>query len=121
MTASDPIGYRRQSRSPRPYHPQEKNPWFEHAEAAFFLAERNGKPVGRISAQIDQLVLEHMGASIGQWGMFEAEDTEIATALLAQAEDWLRARGMTRSMGPFSLSIWDEPGCSSKAMIMPPR
>jgi len=89
-----------------------KNPWFEHGEAAFFLAFRDGgrEPVGRISAQVDRLVLEHMGAGIGQWGMFEAEDEEIARALLAAAENWLRGRGMTRSMGPFSLGIWDEPG-----------
>lgn len=87
-----------------------KNPWFEHAEAAFWLAQRNGKPVGRISAQVDQLVLEHMGAGIGQWGMFEAADQEVASELLDAAETWLRERGMTRSMGPFSLSIWDEPG-----------
>ena len=40
-----------------------KNPWFEHAEGAFFLAERDGKVVGRISAQVDRLVLEHMGAT----------------------------------------------------------
>ena len=87
-----------------------KNPWFEHGEAAFFLAERDGKTVGRISAQIDQLVLQHMGAGLGQWGMFEAEDEAVAQALLAAAEEWLRAKGMTRSMGPFSLGIWDEPG-----------
>jgi hypothetical protein len=87
-----------------------KNPWFEHAEAALFLAERGGRTVGRISAQVDQLVLDTMGAGIGQWGMFEAEDAEAAAALLARAEDWLRGRGMVRSMGPFSLSIWDEPG-----------
>ncbi|HYI63669.1 MAG TPA: N-acetyltransferase [Allosphingosinicella sp.] len=90
-----------------------KNPWFEHAEAAFFLAFRPGdpgRPVGRISAQVDRLVLEHMGAGLGQWGMFEAEDAEVAAALLAAAEGWLRGRGMTRSMGPFSLGIWDEPG-----------
>src|SRR4029079_9317383 len=44
-----------------------KNPWFEHAEAQFFLAFRAGRaePVGRISAQVDQLVLEHMGAGLG--------------------------------------------------------
>ena len=86
------------------------NPWFQHAEAAFFLAERDGEPVGRISAQIDRLVLEHVGAGTGQWGMFEAADAEAAAALIARAEAWLKGHGMTRSMGPFSLSIWDEPG-----------
>jgi hypothetical protein len=86
------------------------NPWFEHAEAAFFLAERDGAPVGRISAQIDRLVLEHIGAGTGQWGMFEAADAEVAAALIVRAEAWLKGHGMTRSMGPFSLSIWDEPG-----------
>lgn len=87
-----------------------KNPWFEHAEAAFFLAERDGRVVGRISGQVDQLVLEHMGPGIGQWGMFEGEDEAVFQALIAAAEDWLRGKGMTRSMGPFSLGIWDEPG-----------
>jgi len=87
-----------------------KNPWFEHAEAALFLARRNGRVVGRISAQVDSLVLEHMAPGLGQWGMLEAEDEATAHALLATAEDWLRGKGMTRSMGPFSLGIWDEPG-----------
>lgn len=87
-----------------------KNPWFEHAEAQFFLAERAGTVVGRISAQVDRLVLEKMGAGTGQWGMFEAEDESTAAALLAAAEAWLKAKGMSRAIGPFSLSIWDEPG-----------
>src|SRR5688572_3895456 len=90
------------------------NPWFEHARAVFLLAER-GPPgarrlVGRISAQIDSLVLEHMEPGLGQWGMFEAEDEQVAHALLAAAEGWLRGEGMRRAMGPFSLGIWDEPG-----------
>lgn len=87
-----------------------KNPWFQHAEAAFFLAERGDRPVGRISAQVDRLVGETMGAGTGQWGMLEAEDQTVADTLLAHAEAWLRDKGMTRSLGPFSLSIWDEPG-----------
>jgi len=87
-----------------------KNPWFEHARAAFFLAERDGKAVGRISAQVDELVLDAMGAGTGQWGMFEAEDSQVAAELLRHAEAWLKDQGMTRSIGPFSLSIWDEPG-----------
>jgi hypothetical protein len=86
------------------------NPWFEHAEAELFVAERDGEPVGRISAQVDQLVLQHMGEGTGQWGMFEAADEEAARMLFEAAESWLRAKGMTRAIGPFSLSIWDEPG-----------
>lgn len=99
-----------------------KNPWFEHGEAEFFLAWQPGhkEPVGRISAQIDQLVLEHMGAGIGQWGFLEAEDEASAHALLAAAEAWLRTRGMTRSMGPFSLGIWDKPGLLIKGHDHPP-
>src|SRR6185436_13421416 len=97
-----------------------KNPWFEHGEAQFFLAERGGKVVGRISAQVDQLVLEHMGAGLGQWGMFEAEDEAVAQALLAAAEGWLRGKDMTRSMGPFSLGIWDEPGLLVEGFDHPP-
>jgi hypothetical protein len=96
------------------------NPWFEHAEARLFLAERDGLAVGRISAQVDRLVLEHMGAGIGQWGMFEAADAEVAGELLHRAEAWLRGRDMTRSMGPFSLSIWDEPGLLIKGHDHPP-
>lgn len=87
------------------------NPWFEHARMQLWLAERDGEVVGRISAQVDELVLEHMGAGTGQWGMFEAiDDGAVASALLDTAEAWLRAQGMTRALGPFSLSIWDEPG-----------
>jgi hypothetical protein len=87
-----------------------KNPWFEHARAQLWLAERGGKVVGRISAQVDDLVQQHMGQGTGQWGMFEALDGEAAAALIATADDWLRKQGMTRALGPISLSIWDEPG-----------
>jgi GNAT superfamily N-acetyltransferase len=87
-----------------------KNPWFEHARAQLWLAERGGKVVGRISAQVDDLVQEHMGKGIGNWGFFDALDEEAARALIATAEDWLRSQGMKQSLGPISLSIWDEPG-----------
>jgi GNAT superfamily N-acetyltransferase len=87
-----------------------KNPWFEHARAEFWLAERGGKVVGRISGQVDELVQEHMGKGIGNWGMFEGLDGEAAAVLITTAEQWLREQGMTRALGPISLSIWDEPG-----------
>lgn len=92
-----------------------KNGWFSHAEAQLFLAERDGKPVGRISAHIDRLALEMppeqgFGPGTGFWGFFDAEDEETAAALIAEAEAWLRDKGMTRALGPVSLSIWEEPG-----------
>ena len=97
-----------------------KNPWFEHARAQFWLAERGRKVVGRISAQVDDLVQEHMGKGIGQWGFFDALDGEAAAALIATAEDWLRAQGMTSALGPITLSIWDEPGLEIEGFDEPP-
>ncbi len=102
-----------------------KNPWFEHGEAEFFLAERGGQVVGRISAHIDHLALKQppeqgMGPGCGNWGMFEAEDAAVAAALIARAEDALRAKGMTRSMGPISLAMWDEPGLLVEGFDHPP-
>lgn len=92
-----------------------KNPFFEHAEAQYFLARRGGKVTGRISAHIDHLALtitpeQGMGPGTGNFGLFEAMDAETAKALIATAEQWLRDKGMTRALGPISLSIWEEPG-----------
>ncbi|HET7316018.1 MAG TPA: N-acetyltransferase [Sphingomicrobium sp.] len=97
-----------------------KNPWFEHAKARLWLAERGGRPVGRISAQVDELVQKHMCQGTGQWGMIEAFDGETAAALIASAEDWLREQRMTRALGPVSLSIWDEPGLEIEGHDQPP-
>ncbi|RIV75643.1 N-acetyltransferase [Pelagerythrobacter aerophilus] len=93
----------------------ERNPLFEHADVQLFIARRGGKPVGRIAACVDRLMLEMrpeqgFGPGTGIFGYFDAEDQPAAEALLAAAEDWLRARGMTRVLGPISLSMWEEPG-----------
>jgi hypothetical protein len=102
-----------------------KNPWFEHAEAQLFVAERNGRVVGRISAHIDHLALgqpaaQGLGPGTGNWGMMEAADEAVFQALIARAEDWLRAKGMQRSLGPFSLSVWDEVGLQVSGFDHPP-
>jgi hypothetical protein len=96
------------------------NPWFEHGRAQLWLAERGGEVVGRVSAQVDDLVQAHWERGLGHWGMFEALDGEVAAALIATAEDWLRAQGMTKSMGPISISIWDEPGLEIEGFDEPP-
>ena len=92
-----------------------KNPFFEHADVQFFLARRGSEVVGRISAHIDHLAIamdpaQGMGPGVGNWGMLEASDEAVAHLLIRTAEDWLRAKGMTRVLAPLSMSIWEEPG-----------
>ncbi|WP_288418262.1 N-acetyltransferase [uncultured Novosphingobium sp.] len=93
----------------------EKNGWYSHAKAQLFLAEENGKVVGRISAHLDTLALEMdpskgFGPGVGFWGLMDAVNQDVFQALLAAAEGWLRDQGMTRAIGPISQSIWEEPG-----------
>ncbi len=96
------------------------NPWFGHGEAAFFLARRHGRPVGRISAQVCRLV-QARRPGLGQWGFLDAvDDREVVAALIGAAEDWLAGRGMSKAEGPISLSIWDEPGLLVDGFETPP-
>ncbi len=98
-----------------------KNPYFEHAEAQLFLAELDGKCVGRISAQIDRLHLDRYGDATGQFGFLEApDDARVFAALFNAAENWLRSRGMKHVRGPFSFSINDEMGLLIKGFDTPP-
>ncbi|MFD2430708.1 N-acetyltransferase [Sphingobium scionense] len=102
-----------------------KNPFFDHAEAQYFLARRGNKVVYRISAHFDKLALaqpveQGMGPGTGNFGLFEAEDAETGAALIAGAEGWLKAKGMTRVLGPISLSIWEEPGLLIQGHDHPP-
>lgn len=102
-----------------------KNPFFEHAKVQLFLALENGQAVGRISAHIDLLALtqpveQGMGPGTGNWGMLEARNADVATALIEAAEQWLKDQGMHRVLAPLSLSVWDEPGLLTKGHDHPP-
>ena len=103
----------------------EKNGWFSHAKAQLFLAEEGGRVVGRISAHIDTLAQEMpaaqgFGPGSGQWGLMDAEREDIFRALLERAEAWLRENGVTRAIGPISMSIWEEPGLLIDGYDHPP-
>jgi hypothetical protein len=88
-----------------------KNPYFQHAEVQLFVAYKNGRPVGRISAQNDTLRLETHKDNKGMFGFLDAVDEpEIFTALTEAAGDWLKAKGRSAMIGPFSFSINDETG-----------
>ncbi len=88
-----------------------KNPFFKHAQAQYFLAFRDGRPVGRISAHVDQNFNSFQGNDWGLFGWFECEeDPEAARALIGAAEAWLRERGRDRIVGPMDFTTNDEIG-----------
>jgi GNAT superfamily N-acetyltransferase len=87
------------------------NPFFTHGEAAYFLARRGDRVVGRISAHVDNAFNAHHGSRWGMFGFLEFEDDlEVVRELLAVAEHWLRGHGCERMVGPWSFSINDEAG-----------
>jgi len=87
-----------------------KNPYFAHAEAAFWLARREGRPVGRISAQIDRLE-SSLRPGVGHFGLLAAmDDDAVVEALCRRAEAWLASHGIRHVTGPFNLSINQESG-----------
>ncbi|MCH7807197.1 MAG: N-acetyltransferase [Proteobacteria bacterium] len=99
----------------------DKNPYFLRSEAQYFIATRGDHAVGRISAQVDQLALEYIDPRMGHIGFFECEDdTGTAKALFEAAEGWLKSKGMTKSRGPFSLSVNEECGLLVKGFDTPP-
>jgi hypothetical protein len=97
------------------------NPFLRRAEVCFWLAIRDGRDVGRITAQIDPLAQESLDERVGDFGCLSAEDDpEAFAALLRTAEDFLRSRGVTHVRGPFSLSINEETGLLVDGFDTPP-
>ena len=105
----------------RRQHLSSHNPYFEHARWRAWVAWRDGRPVGRISAQVDDLYLQRYPERTGFFGMLEAEpDPAVFQALLGTAEGWLRGEGMERVQGPFNLSINQECGLLVDGFDTPP-
>jgi GNAT superfamily N-acetyltransferase len=98
-----------------------RNPYFDHADAEYFLAERDGVPVGRITAQIDRRWDEYQGGSDGMFGFFESEnDPEVSVPLLEAATEWVRSRGRERIIGPMDFTTNDELGLLVEGFERPP-
>jgi len=100
---------------------REKNPFFEHAEAEYLLAERGGEVVGRIAAISNRLHNETHGDRVGFFGLFETvDDQAVADRLLEAATDWCRAKGHDVLRGPASFSVNDECGLLVDGFETPP-
>lgn len=88
-----------------------KGYFFEHGEADLFIAYREGKPVGRISAHVNRLNEKKYDKETGFFGFYESiDDADVANALFDTAEQWLKERGKTKMLGPESFSIYDAIG-----------
>ncbi|UCB51760.1 MAG: N-acetyltransferase [Candidatus Zixiibacteriota bacterium] len=103
---------------------RKKNPFFKHAEVVFYLAERNGRTVGRIAGIVNHNHVEYHQEKAGFFGLFECvNDYEVAKALLGKVRDWLRSEGMEIMRGPANFSSNEEwgfllEGFDSRPVIM---
>jgi hypothetical protein len=97
-----------------------KNPFWRHAEAREWLAFRDGRPVGRIGACVDEDLLRR-APGCGVVGFLDAlDDPDAAQALFGAAEAWLRERGCARARGPLNYSIHDTAGTLVEGFDGPP-
>ncbi|MBI5198414.1 MAG: N-acetyltransferase [Nitrospirae bacterium] len=88
-----------------------KNPFFEHAEVAFFIAKKNGIPAGRIAAIVNYKHIEFHNEKVGFFGFFETiHDNTVAKALFDKTKEWLKDKGMEIMRGPMNFSINEECG-----------
>jgi len=88
-----------------------QNAFFSHGDAQLFLAERDGRVVGRISAQYDDEFNRFHGHRWGMFGFLELEDApDILPPLLDAAVAWLRAHGRDHMVGPMDFTMNDECG-----------
>ncbi len=88
-----------------------KNPAFDHCSAQSFMAYRDGKPVGRITAIINDIVNQKHGENALRFGFVDfIDDPEVVDALFGAARDWGQARGCTSMIGPMGFSDLDHEG-----------
>ncbi|MDE6226818.1 MAG: GNAT family N-acetyltransferase [Muribaculaceae bacterium] len=88
-----------------------KNPAFDFCEAIYFMAYRDGKPVGRIAGIINKQVNEHHKTSNARFGFIDfIDDPEVSKALLSAVEDWAREKGLKKLIGPLGFTDLDHEG-----------
>ena len=99
-----------------------KNPFFEHAEVECFMAQRDGRVVGRIAAIKNDAHNREHGDRVGFYGFFECTDQDqtVANALFDRAAAWLRERGFNTMRGPMNPSINDDCGLLVQGFDTPP-
>lgn len=121
LHAADPLWAPPLRRDTRVLLDRRRNPFFEHADAEYFLAERQGRTVGRVAAIQNRLHNDTHADRVGFFGFFESiDDPRVAAALLDAAGRWVRDRGLETLRGPASFSVNDEIGLLVEGFDTPP-
>jgi ribosomal protein S18 acetylase RimI-like enzyme len=125
VNAADPQWVPHLRMSLAPLLDRNRHPFHQHAEVAYFLAERGGRVAGRVAAAVNHQYNQfHAPDRTGFFGFFESvDDPAVAFALLDAASAWLRSRGMETMRGPFNFSTNDEfgsPGVLVEGFGTPP-
>lgn len=101
---------------------RKNNPFYQHAEAEFFIAEKDGEPVGRIAAITNELHIKYHNDNAGFFGFFDSiNDQSVANALFNSAKDWLKQKGVSIMRGPANPSSNDEYGMLYEGFEDQPR
>ena len=105
----------------RRLHFSSLNPWFAHGRWQGWIAWRGERPVGRISAQVDDLHRRHYAVQSGHFGFLECEnDPDVMRALVSESESWLSQHRTEVITGPFNFSINQECGLLVDGFDTPP-
>jgi GNAT superfamily N-acetyltransferase len=98
-----------------------KNPFFQHAETKYFIAEDRGKTVGRIASVVNRRHIELHNEEVGFFGFFESvRDPEVSGRLLEAAAHDLKLKGMKTMRGPMNFSTNEECGFLIEGFDTPP-
>ena len=98
-----------------------KNPFFQHAEAKYFVAEDDGKTIGRIASIVNQRHREFHNEEVGFFGFFESlNDPDVSGRLLEAAAHDLKVKGMKTMRGPMNFSTNEECGFLIEGFDTPP-
>ncbi|HEU5262402.1 MAG TPA: hypothetical protein VFU41_13380 [Gemmatimonadales bacterium] len=117
----DPLWVGQLRRDVRSLLSRDKNPFFQHAEALYFLARAAGRTLGRIAAIKNDAHTRAHNDRVGFYGFFECvNDQAVANALFDAGASWLRRKGFAVMRGPVSPSINDEAGLLVQGFDAPP-
>lgn len=78
-----------------------KHPFYEHSDAQGYIAQQEGRTVGRIAVMENKLFNKVQNKRVATFSLLESEnDPEVIKALFEAAKEWAKQRGLNKIVGP---------------------